>query len=120
MKGAGKFIAISVGSLLIFMVLGMIFSAVFDVKPDEIKGVDLIGDWMWYRITFYVIVIAAWSPICWFLTRPKFNPDKLSAEDRQEYEKKRKSDVSYMKSQWWKAALMLAFFEVVIIQQFGM
>lgn len=120
MKNVGKFFVISVGGLLALMVLGMIFSAIFDVKPDEIKGVDLIGGWMWYRIGFYVVVVAAWTPICWFITRPRFNPDELSDEDRAEYENKRERDIQYLKSQWWKMALMFAFFEAVIIQQFGL
>lgn len=120
MKSVGKFFVISVGGLLALMVLGMIFSAIFDVKPDEIKGVDLIGGWMWYRIGFYVVVVAAWTPICWFITRPRFNPDELSDEDRAEYENKRERDIQYLKSQWWKMALMFAFFEAVIIQQFGL
>lgn len=120
MKGLGKFVAYSVGGLLILMVLGMLFSALFGVKPNEIKGVDLIGDWMWYRIGFYVVVVAAWTPICWFITRPRFNPDELFDEDRAEYENKRERDIQYLKSQWWKMALMFAFFEAVIIQQFGL
>ena len=75
---------------------------------------------MWYRIGFYVVVVAAWTPICWFITRPRFNPDELSDEDRAEYENKRERDIQYLKSQWWKMALMFAFFEAVIIQQFGL
>ena len=120
MKNIGKFFFISVGGLLALMVLGMIFSAIFDVKPDEIKGVDLIGGWMWYRIGFYVAVMAAWTPTCRFMTRPRFNPGELSDEDQAQYAEKRERDVQYLKSQWWKVALMLAFFEVVIIQQFGL
>lgn len=120
MKGIGKFVVIGVGGLMAIMVLGMVFSAIFDVKPNEIKGVDLIGDWMWYRIGFYVIVIAAWSPISRFMTRPRFNPGELSDEDLERYTNKRERDAQYMKSQWWKVALLLAFFEVVIIQQFGL
>lgn len=120
MKNIGKFFVISVGGLLALMVLGMIFSAIFDVKPDEIKGVDLIGGWMWYRIGFYVTVMAAWTPIFRFITRPRFNPGELSDEDQARYTEKRERDVQYLKSQWWKVVLMLAFFEVVIIQQFGL
>lgn len=120
MKGLGKFATYSVGGLLALMVLGMLFSAVFGVKTNEIKGVDLIGDWMWYRIGFYVVVIAVWSLICQLITRPSFNPSELDDEDRIKYEKKRERDIQYLKSQWWKVALMLAFFEAVIIQQFGL
>lgn len=120
MRGLGKFVAYSVGGLLVLMVLGMVSSAIFGVKPDEIKGVDLIGDWMWYRICFYVIVVAAWSPISRFMTRPRFNPGELSDDEQKAYQEKRERDVTYLKSQWWKVALLLAFFEVVIIQQFGL
>ena len=120
MKSVGKFTAISVGGLLALMVLGMVFSAIFDVKPNEITGVNLISDWMWYRIGFYATVIAAWSLISQFMTRSKINLSELSDEDQEIYREKRKRDFQYLDSQWWKVALLLAFFEVVIIQQFGL
>lgn len=120
MKAIGKFVVISVGGLLALMVLAMLFSAKFHVEPSEIKGIDLIGGWMWYRIGFYVIVITAWAPISRFMTRPRANLKALSEEELEVFTRKRERDVRYMKSQWWKVAFLLVFFEVVIIQQFGL
>jgi hypothetical protein len=117
MKRIGKFVVIGVGGLLAIIVLGMLFIAIFDVKQNEIKGVDLIDGWMWYRIIFYALVIAAWTPICRLMTRPRFNLSELSEEEMEKYTQKRERDVQYMKLQLWKVALLLMFFELVIIQQ---
>jgi len=120
MKGIAKFTVISIGGLLALMVVGMSISAIFGVKPQEIKEVDLIGDWMIYRIGFYIFVLLLWTPFCRFVTRPRFDLSELNNEDFEIFKRKREKSFNHFKSQWWKLALLLTFFEVVIIQQFGL
>lgn len=120
MKNVGKFFLISVGGLVALMVLGMVVGVIFNTDPKEIKSIDLIREWMWYRIGFYVIVVAGWEYICRFMTRQRHADPDNTPEENQEILLKRENDIQYLKSQRWKIVLLMAFFEIVIIQQFGL
>lgn len=120
MNKTGKFLVISVGGLLALMITGMLVSVFIDVRPEEIKSRNLIDEWMWYRITFYLLVVVLWKLICTYLTRPRFDVKECAEKELAEFAKNREKDMKYLMKQWWKVALMFAFFEVVIIQQFGL
>lgn len=120
-KGIGKYALIGVGGLIGLMVIGMVIAAIFS-SPEEVKGVNLIAEWMWYRVGFYVVVLLAWTPICQFITRPRPSPEdeEFTAEEKEEFLKDRAADIEYLKTLRWKVALLFVFFEFVIIQQFGL
>lgn len=120
MKSLGRFVSITVGGMVAMMVLGMIWAAIFDVKPQDIKALDLITDWFWYRLAFYCVFMLLWIPLCNYITRPKHKSDNARGVDKNKEEEKRNRAFTYLKNQWWKLALFLIFFEVVIIQQFGL
>lgn len=120
MKNVSKFIFVSVGGLMAMMVMGMIFSAIFGIRSDEIKSLDLIDAWMWYRVAFYVLAIASWSPLSRYLTRTRRKLEFSSREEEEDHAQKQERDFQYLASQWWKVALTFVFVEVVIIQQFGL
>lgn len=123
-KGLGKFLLTSIGGLLLLMLIGVISGVMLDYKPDEIKSINLIDEWQYYRLGFYVFLIALWIPICRYITRPSPTNEKdQSEEDKnkaQELIKTQERDFSYLKSSWWKLVLLLVFFELVIVQQLGL
>lgn len=119
MNRAGRFLSIGVGGLLGLMLLGMIMSEVMDVSPNEIREVNLIHDWFWYRLTFYAVAVLCWTRIARFMTRPSHSQAAHSVEDEIKFQQRREKDFLLVKAQRWKLILMFAFFEVVVIQQFG-
>lgn len=120
-KGIGKYALIGVGGLVGLMVIGMIVAAFFST-PEEVKGINLIADWVWYRFGFYAAVLLGWTQICNFITRPRIPLDDLDItfEEKEELLNSRTKDIEYLKTLRWKVALVFAFFEFVIIQQFGL
>jgi hypothetical protein len=120
MKSLGKFVSITVGGLVAMMVLGMIGAAMFNIKPQEVKALNLITDWFWYRLAFYCFFMLSWIPLCNYVTRPKKKTVDVSEQIKAKAEEKRIRAFNYMKKQWWKLALFLVFFEIVIIRQFGL
>lgn len=120
MRKVGKFIVVGIGGMLLVLVLGMVSSAIFGIKPDELKELDLIRGWVWYRLGFYLVLLLAWPLFCRFVTRPRFNQDDLSEDELSDFSKRREKDIEYLSQQRWKIALLLVFFEIVIIQQFGL
>lgn len=63
-----KFFFTSVGLIIGLMALGMLLSAVFRVKPEDINKLNLIEELQWYRFGFYIAVLLAWSWISKFMT----------------------------------------------------
>lgn len=120
MNKRSKFVFISVGGLVALMVIGMLIGVFVDVSPEEIKEVNLIDKWVWYRVAFYILTVLLWKSICVYLTRPRFNLSSISDKDLTEYKNNREKDLRYMVSQRWKIVALFAFFEIVIIQQFGL
>lgn len=120
MNKSSKFVFISVGGLVALMVVGMLISVFMDVSPEEIKEANLIDKWMWYRVAFYIFIISLWKSICVYLTRARFNLSSITDEDLTEYKKNREKDLRFLVSQRWKIVVLFAFFEIVIIQQFGL
>lgn len=115
-----KFCAISLGGLLALMVIAMIVAAVTGANPQEVKDLDLIREWMWYRIGAYALILLAWSPVSRLLTLPKTSKAEMSNQDFEKIEQKREQDRTVIVRSWWKVAALFAFFEIVIIQQFGL
>lgn len=120
MNKRSKFIFISVGGLVAMMVIGMLISVFMGISPEEIKQANLIDKWVWYRVAFYILTVLLWKSICIYLTRPRFNLSSISDEELIVYEKNREKDLRYLVSQRWKIVALFAFFEIVIIQQFGL
>jgi len=119
-KGINKFLLISVGGLIMLMVFGMIIAAVLRVSPEEVRSVNLIEDWMYYRISFYVAVVLGWTPMCHWITRPRNITADSTEEEQREIHRKGQEDMASFKALWWKIAAIFVFFEIVVIQQFGL
>lgn len=120
MKNISRFVMICVGGMIGLMVLGMILSAILGVRSEHIKEVDLIESMMPYRIAFFFLVVALWPVICRLMTRPKLTSLGVTDEEQAEMAAKRERDIVTLKAQWWKVGMFFLFFEVVIIQQFGL
>lgn len=119
MKSATRFITISVGGLLVLMMAGMIIGVALDVEPRTIKEFDLVQDWLLYRLGLYVALIIGWPSLCRYVTW-RIDLEGMTDDEIEERNKKRERDIKYLSSKWWKIAVLLVFFEVVIIQQFGL
>lgn len=123
-KGLVKFLFVSVGGLMLLMLLGVVSSVMLDYKPEEIKEINLIEEWELYRVFFYISLILLWVPICKYITKPKAVIDEEQSDEEKknaaELREKQKKDFEYLKSSWWKLALLLIFFELVIVQQLGL
>lgn len=120
MNRAGQFIMVSLGGLVGLMILGMIISLVMEATPSQVREINLIEKWFWYRCAFYACVIACWTQISIYMTRPPRMSFGGSEEDARRIEARREKDRDLVKAQRWKVALLFVFFEVVIIQQFGL
>ena len=115
-----KFLLISFGGLIALMVLGMLFTVITGTRPEEVSEMNLIVEWKWYRVVLYVLVVICWPWIARLSTQPHASAADQSDNDREKLLHKHEKDYRYMKSQWWKIALLLLFVEVVIIRQFGL
>ncbi len=121
MKGFSKFLLIGYGTTIALLVLGMVIATQFmDIQPDEVVAANLITQWMWYRVAFYLVLVVMWPLVARGLTSAKKSIRGLEKEEAAEIVKKRDIDYKYIKSQWWKVASLLAFFEIVIVRQFGL
>lgn len=121
-KGLGKFMAISMGGLIVLIAIVMAITVANDVTPDEVKSANLIDSWQWYRMVFYALIILMWFPLCRYMTSPLKTEGELSKENFAQIEEvnaKMEKDFVFLKKQWWKLLLALVFFEVVFIRQFG-
>lgn len=122
-KGIGKFLLMSIGGLMLLMLIGVIAGSMLDYQPEEIKSINLIDEWQYYRIGFYALLMALWIPTCRYITRPKITKEEEQTDEERKKEaelrKKQARDFAYLKSSWWKVTLLLMFFELVIVQQFG-
>jgi len=118
-KGKVKFILVCFGGLAVMIAIGMIVVTTFS-SPTEIRGLDLVSDWMVYRILFYTLIIMTWSPLCHFLTRDKYSDGVEDEETDRSLGEKRVRDIEYLKTLRWKVAASLVFFEIVLIQQMGL
>lgn len=116
----GRFALYAGGGIFLLMVLGMIVSVSFGLTPEQISSVNSIDNWMYFRLSMYLLVVACWVPICRWLTHKKLKRDDLSEEDLLKLVQKREDDIAFLKTYWWKVALLFAFFELVFIQQMGL
>lgn len=119
-KQIGKFGLYAGGGLIALMVLGMIVSSLFGLKPDEVKALNSIEDWMVFRLVLYTSAVILWVPICKWLTFGKLRNQDLSEEEHSILLKKREDDIAFLKTYWWKVALAFAFVECIFIQQMGL
>lgn len=115
-----KFALYAGGGLVLLMLIGMIISSVFRLSPEEVKSLNSVEEWMVFRLIMYSGVVILWVPICKWLTLGKVNQKGLSDEQRSECMKKRDEDIAFLKTYWWKVAIIFAFFEFVFIQQLGL
>lgn len=121
MNQFSKFAFISGGGLALLMVIGLIISRIFNLGPDEVRSLNVVEDWMFYRLLMYALIVIFWVPICRWLTFGVMKQTDLDLSDAELEQKraKREEDVAFLKGYWWKIALMFAFFELVFIQQLG-
>lgn len=115
-----KFCLICVGGVIGLIVIAMIVAALTGANPQEVKELDLIREWMWYRIGAYGLILIAWPWLSRLLISPKKSNSELSDQDAEKIAKKREQDSAVLVRSWWKVAALFAFFEIVIIQQFGL
>ena len=115
-----KFFLTSVGVIIGLMVFGMILSAIFRVQPEDIKKLNLITEMQWYRFGFYALVLCGWPWICKLMTRSFANESGLTEDEKSEALARRERDFQVVKSKWKSIALLILFFEIVVIRQFGL
>jgi hypothetical protein len=120
MKSLRRFLLISVGGLTVLLLLGMVGSVITGTRPDEVTSLNLISEWKWYRISLYLVVVGAWPWIARYAIRPQRSDVAVPEAERKEEAQKREADYRAMKAQGWKIALLFAFIEIVVIQQFGL
>ncbi len=118
MQKTRKFLMVSMGGVAALMIIGIVVAALTDTSAEEVKSLDLIADLTWYRVALFVAIVAAWPVISHYATRQPKRGD-ASNEMWIALEEKHIADFKFMRSQWWKIALLLAFVEIVLIQQFG-
>lgn len=111
---------ISVGGLVVLMLISMVISSVFSLNPQEVRGINAVENWTVFRLIVYVSVLIFWGQICRLLTRSKVKNKDITENDLIEATKNREEDIIFLKTLWWKIGLVLAFFEIVFIQQFGL
>jgi putative Mn2+ efflux pump MntP len=119
-KRFSKFALYAGGGLVLLMLIGMIISSVFNLSPEEVKSLNSVEEWMVFRLIIYAGVVVFWVPICKWLTLGKVRRKDVSDQERSKLMEKREEDIAFLKTYWWKVALLLAFFEFVFIQQMGM
>jgi len=105
-----KFLMISVGGIIGLMIIGMVIALFSISNPNEIKNFNLIDDWMYYRISFYCLVVIFWRPISWFLL------NYCTQQDREFVG----SDLKNLVNLRLKIIALFTFVEIVIIQQIGL
>lgn len=110
----------TVGLIIGFMVIGMLLSAVFRIKPDEIRAMNIIAEFQWYRMGFYVLIIALWPWLCKFMTRPRMDLKKLTEHEVKAAQEKQQRDYLLLKSKHTHVIILILFFEIVVIRQFGL
>lgn len=101
------------------MVLAMLFTATLS-SPEEVQSMNLIGSLMWYRIAAFSLLVAGWNLVCRYITRKPPIEHTFSKEELDLAVSKRELDYQYLVTLRWKVALLCIFFELVVIQQFGM
>ena len=119
-KRFSKFVFICVGGIVSLMLVAMIITSAFSLNPDQVRGLNVVEEWLLFRLAIYATVIAFWGQICKSLTRRKFKNSELTVIELSEAKKQREEDLVYLGSLWWKVALVFAFFEIVFIQQLGL
>ena len=119
MKRNLRFLMISLGGIALMTVIAMAVASLAGIDPSEINETSLAKNWFWYRATGYLLLLLLWPQICRYLTRPRFDIKLLSDEDLKNHEGRREKDITYLKSQWWKVAILFVFFEGIMIQGLG-
>lgn len=116
----GKFVLYAGGGIVALMILGMIISLAFSLTPEDVNSLNSVEEWMWFRVAIYSAIVVFWVPICKCLTIGKIRNKELDESQRTHLVKKREQDIAFLRTYWWKVALVFAFFEIVFIQQMGL
>ncbi len=107
-----KFIVMGLGGFALLIILGMGVVALTG-SDEAIKKLNLIGDLAFFRIVLYVALVAGW----WLLSPMLL---KRVTDDQEDPDgKPTDKDVTVIQAQWWKVAVFLIFFEVVVVRQLG-
>lgn len=113
MRKFAKMFLITGGGLIALLVGGMTLSVLFGHSPDQIREVNLIRDWLYYRAIFYILVVLSWTYLskklaAFICSKNKELPEESYEELALKIEKRR-----------FHVAAMFLFFELVIVQQLG-
>ena len=69
MQKTRKFLVVSMGGVAALMIIGMVVAALTDTSAEEVKSLDLIAELTWYRVAFFVAIVADWPAISRYATR---------------------------------------------------
>ena len=58
MQKTRKFLMVSMGGVAALMIIGMVVAALTDTAAEEVKSLDLIAELTWYRVAFFVAIVA--------------------------------------------------------------
>lgn len=72
------------------------------------------------NIAFYLVVLCGWPWICRFLTRARRNANTMSEHEQNEAQRRRELDYQALRMKWKSIGLLILFFEIVVIRQFGL
>ncbi|WP_444928281.1 hypothetical protein ACJJI4_23925 (plasmid) [Microbulbifer sp. TRSA002] len=113
MKKLAKMFLITGGGLIALLVGGMIISALSGHSPQQIRELNLIREWLWFRVIFYVLVILFWTYLskklaAYICSKNKELPEGSCEELALKINKRR-----------FHVAAMFLFFELIIVQQLG-
>lgn len=114
-----RFIAIGLGGMAVLMFSGSQVVFFSSVDTELIQQSDFIADWFVYRVMVYSAILLIWPVSVRFITSDEIVSGKTEATERKKRDERRKKDQRFLISQWWKIALLLAVFEVLIVRQMG-
>lgn len=113
MRKFTKMFLITGGGLIALLVGGIILSVLFGQSQEQIREVNLIRDWLYYRAIFYALVVLSWAYLSKKLAA--FICSKNTELSEESYEEL----VSKIEKRRFHVAAMFLFFELVIVQQLG-
>lgn len=113
MKKFTKMIFISGGGIIALIVGGMIIAALLGKTTEQVREINLIRDWFFYRVAFYSVTVLSWSYLSkkWATYILLRNPS-MTAIQKEVLAKA-------IANRRLHVAALFAFFEIVLIQQLG-
>jgi hypothetical protein len=113
MNRLSKMVLISGGGTIVLIVGGMMIAALMGTSTEQVREVNLIRDWFFYRIIFYSIIVLSWSYLS------KKWADHIIERSPKIEESQREELAKAIGKRRYHVAALFAFFEIVLIQQLG-